>query len=636
MSYQVIARKWRPKNFNELVGQNHISQTLLNALRNERLPHALLFTGPRGTGKTSSARILAKSLRCPQSENFVPCDQCSECRDISLGSSMDVIEIDGASNNGVDAVRELRDTVSYMPSSGSYKVYIIDEVHMLSVSAFNALLKTLEEPPSHVIFILATTEVHKIPNTILSRCQRFDFRRIATKKITEHLLSICQADQVQVDQEALWLIARQAEGSMRDSQSLLDQVITFCDGSITLQAVIEVLGLTDRGLLLSCLKALVSHDQEAVLQVIEQVFTAGLDPKIFANELLEEVRHLLFIKLDSEKAHQFVDLPDTEINELQQFAKDLSEEDCHLLFDMILKGANDIPRAQEPRLVLEMLLLRMAIAPRVRPLKELYIGKYDSSTKTTSASLAASANPVPNNPANTQPQRQTSAAAQTIAHVKTQPIKTQLIKIQEVQQQAVQQVKAPETQQQVQIHPAPRNHALDIEMPPASAPGFSSAVKSSTPPLPQPEVNKPHVAVSSAKPNFSNAEAAWSDLVQRIKNVNNLVAAQLEHTYLVELSPQKAVIGVPPKMKFLFDQISEKDFQTKISNYIKTFWGPEIALEIQIGSEKKSQQLTPRALEEKQRTDNAQKVRQQIEEHPLFKETQKHFSTQIRSIKELI
>ena len=200
MSYQVIARKYRPQSFDQMVGQNHITQTLHNALQNDRLPHALLFTGLRGTGKTSSARILAKILRCSNPKNFTPCNECQNCLEISAGRAVDVIEIDGASNNGVDAIRDLRDNVMFAPSSGKYKIFIIDEVHMLSTSAFNALLKTLEEPPAHVVFILATTEVHKIPQTILSRCQRFDFRRIPLKQITDYLKKICQLEKISADE----------------------------------------------------------------------------------------------------------------------------------------------------------------------------------------------------------------------------------------------------------------------------------------------------------------------------------------------------------------------------------------------------------------------------------------------------
>ncbi|MFN7727656.1 MAG: DNA polymerase III subunit gamma/tau [Bdellovibrio sp.] len=374
MSYQVIARKWRPKNFDQLVGQNHISITLQNALKNGRLPHALLFTGPRGTGKTSSARILAKSLRCPNAAHFVPCNQCPVCEDVNSGRSIDVMEIDGASNNGVDAIRELRDTVGYMPSSGKYKVYIIDEVHMLSTSAFNALLKTLEEPPEHVIFIMATTEVHKIPQTIMSRCQRFDFRRISTRQITEQLKLICQTDGVEAEEEALWVIARQADGSMRDSQSLLDQVITFANGPLKRATVVEILGLTDHALLYATLSALAQRDQSQILQILNKVALAGYEPSLFAQDLMENLRHLLFVKIGQDQAMQMVELPDSELRTLQEIAATLTEEDIHFLFDMSVKGAGDILRSSEPRIVLEMVLLRMSAAPRLQSIASILSG----------------------------------------------------------------------------------------------------------------------------------------------------------------------------------------------------------------------------------------------------------------------
>lgn len=371
MSYQVIARKWRPQNFDQLVGQNHISTTLQNALKNGRLPHALLFTGPRGTGKTSSARILAKSLRCPNAVNFVPCNQCRECEDIAAGRSVDVMEIDGASNNGVDAIRELRDTVSYMPSSGKYKVYIIDEVHMLSTSAFNALLKTLEEPPEHVVFIMATTEVQKIPQTILSRCQRFDFRRIPTRQITDRLKLICEQEGVQFEEDALWAIARQGDGSMRDSQSLLDQVITFANGPLTRVSVVDILGLTDHALLFETLSALVTRDQAATLRILERVARAGYEPSLYAQDLMEHLRHLLLVKIGGDDALKMIELADSEIRSLQTLGQDLSEEEIHFLFDMAVKGAGDIARSAEPRIVLEMVLLRMSAAPRLVDLQSL-------------------------------------------------------------------------------------------------------------------------------------------------------------------------------------------------------------------------------------------------------------------------
>lgn len=396
MSYQVIARKWRPQNFDQLIGQNHISQTLQNALKNNRLPHALLFTGPRGTGKTSSARILAKSLRCPNAINFKPCDVCDSCMEISLSRAVDVMEIDGASNNGVDAIRELRDTVGYMPSNGKYKIYIIDEVHMLSTSAFNALLKTLEEPPNHVIFIMATTEAHKIPQTIISRCHRFDFRAISTRQITDHLKSICEKDGVNADEEALWILARQGEGSMRDSQSLLDQVITFANGALTREIVIQILGLTDRALLLETLAGLVNRDTKAIVKVLEKIATSGFEPSLFAKDLLENIRNLLLIKISMDSSQKILDLPDSEIRYLSGLAESLSEEEIHLLFDMALKGAADIPRSGDPRIVLEMVLLRMSQAPKLVSLQAFLSGAVTvPAPHPVTTSVAAPMAPVP-------------------------------------------------------------------------------------------------------------------------------------------------------------------------------------------------------------------------------------------------
>lgn len=362
MSYEVIARRWRPQDFTGLIGQDHIRTTLINALKADRLHHALLFTGPRGTGKTSTARILAKALRCPNPKGFTPCNTCSECQEIAAGTSVNVIEIDGASNNGVDAIRELRDTVGYLPSSGRFKMYIIDEVHMLSTSAFNALLKTLEEPPGHVYFVMATTEVHKIPATILSRCQRFDFRRINTRTIADHLKTICERDKVKFEADALWTIARQGDGSMRDAQSLLDQVINFCGGELKRDLVVSTLGLTDRGLLLNLLSHVLKSDAKAVINDLTHFHQSGGDPKLFLLDVMEQIRNTLLLKLSDNKA--LVDLPDSEQEALAELGREIASEDLHWAFDMALKGAQDLTRASDPLLVLEMVLMRMTHAPR--------------------------------------------------------------------------------------------------------------------------------------------------------------------------------------------------------------------------------------------------------------------------------
>ena len=370
LSYQVIARKYRPQSFDQMVGQSHITQTLTNALKNNRLPHALLFTGPRGTGKTSSARILAKAIRCPNAVNFVPCDTCISCIEIATSRSMDVIEIDGASNNGVDAIRDLRDNVMFSPATGKYKVFIIDEVHMLSTSAFNALLKTLEEPPPHVVFILATTEVHKIPQTILSRCQRFDFRRISLKQIAEHLRKICGEENYKADDAALWLIARQGDGSMRDSLSMLDQVISFTNGQLTESEVSKVLGLTERALIYETFQNILNRDPKSMVATLQKLTNSGQNPNLFLEDLSKIIRHSLILKSDS-TARLLIDLPDDEINLLVTQVSEVTDADLHLLFDMTLKSLNDSTRAQDPQTVFEIALLRLAQAPQIKDLQAL-------------------------------------------------------------------------------------------------------------------------------------------------------------------------------------------------------------------------------------------------------------------------
>ncbi|MBK5273672.1 MAG: DNA polymerase III subunit gamma/tau [Desulfuromonadales bacterium] len=370
MSYEVLARKYRPQTFSELTGQEHVSRTLQNAIDSGRVAHAFLFSGARGVGKTSTARILAKTLNCEQGVSHEPCNVCPICREITKGTSTDVFEIDGASNNGVDDVRDLRDSIKYLPSHSRYKIIIIDEVHMLSTNAFNALLKTLEEPPEHVKFIFATTEPHKLPVTILSRCQRFDFKRVPVAKIIIRLREIADKEQVIISDSALALIARKGDGSMRDSLTAFDQVLAFCDSSVTDEDVVTLIGAVDPRLLADISAAVFSGDTQAVLAGIKKADMVGYNMRQFCQDLIEHFRNLLVIR-SVKKPEEILDLADTELEELRRQAAGCSPQDIQRRLTLLIKGDAEMAFASFPRLILEMALLKAALLVPVIPINDL-------------------------------------------------------------------------------------------------------------------------------------------------------------------------------------------------------------------------------------------------------------------------
>lgn len=366
MSYQVLARKWRPKQFAEVVAQPHVTQTLENAIRQKRLAAAYLFTGPRGVGKTTMARILAKAINCERNLTPTPCDECSNCIEISESRSLDVLEIDGASNRGIDEVRNLRENARYTPSKSRYKIYIIDEVHMLTEPAFNALLKTLEEPPPHVLFVFATTEVHKVPATILSRCQRFDFHRVPLQEMVEQLRHICEQEKISVDEPTLFLIAKKAEGSLRDSQSLLDQVISFCGQTIVHADVVQLFGVVDHDLFFECTDAIAAHDAIKGLALVEKIYAAGYDLSEFLEQLAEHFSAVLTTRVTGDTAH-LIGL-EAYAARYVHASQIFSEIDSLRHIKVVTEARERLRRSANARLLLETALLKMI---RMTPAVEL-------------------------------------------------------------------------------------------------------------------------------------------------------------------------------------------------------------------------------------------------------------------------
>ena len=369
MPYEVLALKYRPKLFEDLVGQDAVTRTLTNAIQQDRIAHAFLFAGVRGVGKTTTARILAKALNCESGPTVRPCGTCAACEEIARGRSLDVLEIDGASNNGVEQVREIIDAARYAPSRDRFKIYIIDEVHMLSTPAFNALLKTLEEPPPAVKFIFATTEHHKIPDTILSRCQEYEFRTVAPAEIAQQLQMIARAEGIEITEGAIRTVARAATGSLRDGISALDQVIAASSEKIEEHDVTELLGLIERDVLRRTAHALVGQDTASILKIVEELVRGGRDLRYFISALMQYFRDILVAKVAPEASELF-ELPD-ETSELQELAVELSEEDLLRGLEVLTQTEIELRTSPEPRFHVEVTLLKLSQLRKLASFEDL-------------------------------------------------------------------------------------------------------------------------------------------------------------------------------------------------------------------------------------------------------------------------
>ncbi len=370
MSYIVFARKYRPQGFNEVVGQDHITTTLKNAVMQGRIAHAYLFAGPRGIGKTTTARIFAKALNCEKGPTSEPCNKCTPCVEISQGINLDVLEVDGASNRGIDEIRNLRENVKFSPAKGTFKVYIIDEVHMLTPEAFNALLKTLEEPPGHVKFVFATTQPHKVPATILSRCQRFDFRRIANRNIVEILKSISKKESLKVQEEALALIARFSDGSVRDAEVMLDQLASFGRGEVSTGDVIKMLGAVDGEVLFGLTEAIANRDAALALKRVDQLINDGKDVSHIISSLIGHFRNLAVVKI-SDDLNNIVEATADDISRLKGQAHHFSTDDILYAIYMLSNTIDFVRKSSIARVPLEAAMVKLCQKTNIASLDEI-------------------------------------------------------------------------------------------------------------------------------------------------------------------------------------------------------------------------------------------------------------------------
>ncbi|QXM08017.1 DNA polymerase III subunit gamma/tau [Geomonas subterranea] len=575
MSYLVLARKWRPQTFSDLVGQEHVSQTLKNAIDGGRVAHAFLFTGARGVGKTSSARILAKALNCECGLTVEPCNTCSTCMEITDVNSVDVFEIDGASNTGVDDIRELRDNIKYLPSRSRYKIFIIDEVHMLTTNAFNALLKTLEEPPPHVKFIFATTEPHKVPITILSRCQRFDFKRIALPRIVSRLRFIVDQEGVQVSDEALSVVARKGDGSMRDSLSTLDQVLAFCGNSVSDADVAALLGVVDRRLIMDGCRSVLQADVKGALEIVAQVDSFGYSMRQFCQELIDRFRSIAILKAVGEPG-DLLELSDAELGELRGLGAGAGQQELQRHLAILLKAEAEMAHAGFPRLILEMALMKMATMAPAIPVQEL-LTRLDALEKGAppAARPAHPAHPAP-------PARPAAAPVAAASHPARDPA------------------------------PAP-HHAAAPASRPAAAPQ----------------------AVPAASFASGTAADLWGGFVQAVKGKKPMLGGALEEVYPVKVAQGILEIGCL-QGSFQLTRLQDPEQINELKSLAQAHFGVPTQVKV-VALNAPPTDAAPTLSEKKSLEDAERKavLRREAEEHPLVAAAVEMFDGEIAEVQEL-
>ena len=615
MSYLVLARKYRPQTFEDLVGQDHVARTLANAIAGGRIAHAFLFTGVRGVGKTTSARLLAKCLSCvgPDGKQAgptsTPCNACPPCKEITAGQDLDVQEIDGASYNGVDEVRRLQEGVSFRPARDRFKIYIVDEVHMLSTAAWNAFLKTLEEPPPHVKFIFATTEVHKVPVTILSRCQRYDFKLIPTQTIARRLEAVLSLEGIEADAAAVQVLSREAAGSMRDAMSLLDQVIAFSGVKLTGDDVTRVLGVADRAILHELASALIAGDAAACLGVVERLAQQGFDLAHVAKDVLRHLRNLVVAKVGVGKSgegpslRELLDLADEETRDVLDLAARAEVDDLTRLFQGFSRAFDEVVRSGQPRMALEMALIRLARRPVLLPLDEL-LARVGELEKRLGG--APPPGPAPRGGGGGGGGRSLGAPTSVTSTTSTTSTPS-----------------STSTPSGSDPLPAPRTHgALALVTRPIATPQIA-ALASAPPPAPI------AVAAAVAAPDLD----VWRVIVERVRAAQPALASVLEHAVPIELHARRAVLGFEAGASFFAARAGEADSLEALTREIRAHFGAPTQVAVDLSARPSAGLKTVASVDAERRSAELSKARATIEGHPIVLEAVRLFGAQLRDVK---
>ncbi|HLJ40027.1 MAG TPA: DNA polymerase III subunit gamma/tau [Candidatus Acidoferrales bacterium] len=575
MAYQVIARKWRPQTFQQIVGQRHVTQTLENAICQNRLAHAYIFCGTRGVGKTTTARILAKCLNCVNGPTAEPCNVCDACREITAGGSLDVLEIDAASNRGIDQIRELREMVRYAPASGRYKVVILDEAHQLTDEASNALLKTLEEPPEKVVFILATTEPEKLADTIKSRAQLFQFRSLTFQEIAGALAHITKEEKLEIEPGAVAVLARAAEGSVRDGLSLLEQAIAYSGDKITDAQVRELLGVVAEDVLDDLVEAIANHSAEHALTLVQRLHAEGHNLQHFCREAIRHVRNLLVAKVSGADS-PLIAAPEDERPRLEKQATLFAEEDLTRFFQILLATDEDLRRKPDPRLHLELGLLRLVNAARLAPLEEVL------------AELRGESSARPATVRNTTPARSVSAPAIPSSGYGG------------ASEKKFQAAAASGTVENLR------------------APIVQAGITEKSGPMP---ISAPRVIAKIAESQFSGLAAAQLESIQSaLRNQQKFLWSMVEHASRWELQGSEMNLYFPPESRALAEMLQARDPMEKLRTVLSSVMGQPLRVCVKLDSSRSS---VPRASE----------MRARFEEDPIVRAMLERFGGQISDVK---